>query len=68
VEIDRLLIPSLPLIMVEFQHRVDKKFMKRAITYCIQAFNRYGMNPILVVIGISCLSLDVTQLAKQSRA
>ncbi|KAI8890609.1 hypothetical protein K501DRAFT_167857 [Backusella circina FSU 941] len=58
---------SLPPIIVEFQHRVDKKFMKRAITYCIQASDRYGMDPILVVVSINSLSLDVTQLAKQSR-
>ncbi|CAO0792749.1 unnamed protein product [Mucor circinelloides] len=58
---------SLPPIIVEFQHRVDKKFMKRAITYCIQASDRYGIDPILVVVGINCLSLDITQLAKQSR-
>ncbi|KAG1137015.1 hypothetical protein G6F37_011905 [Rhizopus arrhizus] len=35
---------SLPPIIVEFQHRVDKKFMKRVIVYCIQVSDRYGMD------------------------
>jgi hypothetical protein len=58
---------GLPPIIVEFQHRVDKEFMKRTITYCIQASDRYDMEPILVVVGISSLSLDITQLAKENR-
>lgn len=36
-------LSSLPPIVVEFQQRVDKKFMKRTITYCIQASNRLGI-------------------------
>jgi hypothetical protein len=58
---------DLPPIIVEFQHRVDKDFMKRAITYCIQASDRYGIDPILVVVGINSLSLEILKVVKQSR-
>ena len=59
---------GLPLIIEEFQHYVGKKFMKRAIIYYTQAFNKYGVDPILIVVGINSSSLDITQLAKRSRA
>ncbi|CAM0141655.1 unnamed protein product [Umbelopsis sp. WA50703] len=40
-----------PPIVIEFQRTVDKKFMKRAIGYCLQASKRFGADP---TIDLSC--------------
>jgi hypothetical protein len=39
-------------IIIEFQKTVDAKFMKRAVNYCLQASQRYGIDPILFIICI----------------
>ncbi|KAI8636935.1 hypothetical protein BD408DRAFT_354736, partial [Parasitella parasitica] len=39
-----------PPIVVELQNRVDKFFMKRLINYILQAFKRYELNSIVIVI------------------
>jgi hypothetical protein len=36
-----------PPIVIEFQRTVDKKFMKRAIGYCLQASKRFGADPTI---------------------
>ncbi|KAL0078180.1 hypothetical protein J3Q64DRAFT_1757166 [Phycomyces blakesleeanus] len=59
---DVVLVPkstdsSLAPIIIEFQQVVDKKFMKRAVGYCLQAYKRFEIEPILLVICIKSLSI-----------
>lgn len=61
--------PSLPLppIIVEIQHTVNHLFMKRAVNYCLQAYKRYKMDPVLLVICVDTLHNDVSQRVAASR-
>ncbi|KAI7896230.1 uncharacterized protein EV154DRAFT_492748 [Mucor mucedo] len=38
-----------PLI-VEFQKTVDRKFIKRAMSYCLQASIRYDIDPVILIV------------------
>lgn len=46
-------IPSLPPVIIEFQHSVTKSFMCRSIQYCINVFNRFKILPILLIFCIN---------------
>ncbi|KAG1296357.1 hypothetical protein G6F64_013206 [Rhizopus arrhizus] len=58
---DLVLIPDVindeqrPLI-IEFQKTVDKKFIKRAISYCLQASSRYGIDPVILIFCIDTVA------------
>ncbi|KAI9260505.1 hypothetical protein BDA99DRAFT_423365, partial [Phascolomyces articulosus] len=52
---------SLPPIIIEIQHSVDTSFMKRAIDYFLQAFDRYKNDPILLVICPNRVSSNVLE-------
>ncbi|KAI9467614.1 hypothetical protein BDB00DRAFT_749371, partial [Zychaea mexicana] len=53
-------------IIIEFQCRVDKKFMKRLMMYSLQAYRRYEKDPIILIICSGTLSDDVANLLKSS--
>ncbi|KAI9492486.1 hypothetical protein BDB00DRAFT_910214 [Zychaea mexicana] len=53
-------------IIIEFQCRVDKKFMKRLIMYSLQAYRRYEKDPIMLIICSGTLYDDVANLLKSS--
>lgn len=42
-------------IIVEIQQKVDKAFMKRVIGYCLQAFKKYNIDPIILIICVDTL-------------
>ncbi|KAG1294649.1 hypothetical protein G6F66_005022 [Rhizopus arrhizus] len=44
---------GLPPIIVEIQQTVDKAFMKRSIGYCLQAFKKYNIDPIILIICVN---------------
>ncbi|ORE06339.1 hypothetical protein BCV72DRAFT_329034 [Rhizopus microsporus var. microsporus] len=43
-------------IIIEFQHRVDDLFLKRVVSYCLEAYERYCKEPILLIVCIETLS------------
>ncbi|KAI7894556.1 uncharacterized protein EV154DRAFT_414891, partial [Mucor mucedo] len=57
---------NLPPIILEIQHTVNLAFMKRAVTYCIQATNRYDIDPIILIICVDKLYQDIHQHMKPS--
>jgi hypothetical protein len=56
----------LPPIVVEFQHTVNIPFIKRAINYCLKAYNRYQNDPICLIVCIDTLSVDVYEQTEES--
>lgn len=61
--------PSLDLspIVIEFQHSVNKIFMKRATLYALEAYKRYQVEPIVLIVCMNTLSSDINQLTQPSR-
>lgn len=51
-------LSALPPLIVEIQHTVNKASMKRAISYCLQAFARYHKDPIILIICVEKLNQD----------
>lgn len=51
-------LSDFPLLIVEIQHTVNKAFMKRAVSYCLQAFARYHKDPIILIICVEKLNQD----------
>ncbi|GAA5813004.1 hypothetical protein MFLAVUS_006470 [Mucor flavus] len=50
---DLVLIPDEQRsLIVEFQKTVDKKIIKRAISYCLQANSRYDVDPVVLTFCI----------------
>ncbi|KAG1135549.1 hypothetical protein G6F37_012518 [Rhizopus arrhizus] len=58
---------NLSPIIIEFQHRVDELFLKRAVNYCLEAYERYKKEPILLMICIETLSDGIYSETKLSR-
>lgn len=54
-----------PLI-VEFQKTVDKKFIKRAISYCLQANSRYDIDPVMLIFCIDTVAESIEKKFKNS--
>lgn len=59
-------ILDLPPIVIKFQHTVNFPFIKRAINYCIKAYNRYQNDPICLIVCIDTLADDIYEQTKQS--
>ncbi|KAI7893182.1 uncharacterized protein EV154DRAFT_502762 [Mucor mucedo] len=57
---------NLPPIIIEFQQSVNNIFIKHAIEYALQAFKRYQVEPIILIICMNNLSSDVESLTKSS--
>ncbi|KAI9256706.1 hypothetical protein BY458DRAFT_492533 [Sporodiniella umbellata] len=58
---DLVLIPDVindeqRLLIVEFQKTVDKKFIKSAISYCLQANSRYDIDPVMLIFCIDTVA------------
>jgi hypothetical protein len=62
-----VLEPKLSILDLQIQHTADQLFMKRAIGYCIQAFNRIKMGLIIVIIYVSILDSYVGQHTMANR-
>lgn len=45
--------PSLPRIIIEFQHTVTNAFMARAVQNCLNVFNRFHILPVLLIFCIN---------------
>ncbi|KAI7856239.1 hypothetical protein BDC45DRAFT_533671 [Circinella umbellata] len=60
-----LSIGLLPII-IEFQQSVDYTFKKRVIQYSLQAYQRYKIEPIILIICMNTLSSDIEQSTKPS--
>ncbi|KAI8368619.1 hypothetical protein EDC96DRAFT_504996 [Choanephora cucurbitarum] len=58
---------NLPPIIVETQHTVNQLFMKRAVNYCLQAFKRYKVDPIILIVCVNTLHSYVVQSTMASR-
>ena len=60
---DVVLVPksvdTCPTIVFEFQGTVDKKSMKRAVGYCLQASKRFGTNPTISMVCIESVQDSV---------
>ncbi|GAN02122.1 hypothetical protein MAM1_0017c01562 [Mucor ambiguus] len=56
-------IPSLPPVIIEFQHSATKSFMCRSINYCVNVFNRFKIFPILLIFCIN--KVELKSLADQ---
>lgn len=50
-----------PTIVIEFQRAVDKKFMRRAIGYCLQGSKRFGTNPAILIVCIESIQGSVKE-------
>ncbi|KAI9248971.1 hypothetical protein EDC94DRAFT_624541 [Helicostylum pulchrum] len=50
-----------PTIVIEFQRTVDKRFMERAIAYCLQASKRFGAIPTLLIVCIESVQDSVKE-------
>ncbi|ORX61885.1 hypothetical protein DM01DRAFT_1331359 [Hesseltinella vesiculosa] len=55
---------GLPPIIVEFQHSVNKVFMKRATEYALQAFKRYDIDPIVFIVCMNTVLAEVEELTQ----
>lgn len=53
---------NLPPIIVQIQHTVDQFFMKRVVNYCLKAYKRYKVDPIILIICIDTLHNYVVNL------
>ena len=58
------LTSSLPPIIIEIQHSLDTNFMKRPVHYCLQAFDRYKSDLILLVLCPNRVSSNVPENKK----
>ncbi|KAL9536564.1 hypothetical protein MBANPS3_012560, partial [Mucor bainieri] len=58
---------NLPPIIVEIQYTVNQLFMKRAVNYCLQAFKRYKVDPIILIVCVNTLHSYVIQRTMASR-
>ncbi|RCH86230.1 hypothetical protein CU098_004340 [Rhizopus stolonifer] len=54
-----------PLIL-EIQYTVNLAFMKRAVNYCLQAFTRYDIEPIILIICVEKMDQDIYKHMKPS--
>jgi hypothetical protein len=50
---------DLPPIIVEIQYYVNKKFMRRAVGYCLQANSKFDVEPVLLVVCVGTLSEEI---------
>ncbi|KAG2200723.1 hypothetical protein INT46_008778 [Mucor plumbeus] len=50
---------DLPPIIVEIQYYVNKKFMRRAVGYCLQANSKFDVEPVLLVVCVGTLSKEI---------
>ncbi|KAI8886651.1 hypothetical protein K501DRAFT_157979, partial [Backusella circina FSU 941] len=57
---------DLPPLILEIQHTVNIAFMKRAVSYCIQAYTRYDSEPIILIICVEKLHQDIYKHVKPS--
>ncbi|KAL7333821.1 hypothetical protein PS15p_202682 [Mucor circinelloides] len=57
---------DLPPIVVEIQNRVDKLFIKRLIDYSLQAFERYELDPTVLIICTNTLSDCVAKAVEEA--
>jgi hypothetical protein len=69
---DILLIPKylgggLPHIIIEVQQQVDIMFMRRAISYALQGYKRYQVDPIALIFCVEKLAADVKEMTTTSR-
>jgi hypothetical protein len=55
---------DLPPITIEFQQSVNSIFIKRAIEYSLQAYKRYQVDSIILIICMNNLSSDAESLTK----
>ncbi|KAI7886884.1 uncharacterized protein EV154DRAFT_521070 [Mucor mucedo] len=51
-------LSDLPPLIVEIQHTFNKAFMKRAVSYCLQAFAICHKDPIILIICVEELNQD----------
>lgn len=58
---------NLPPIIVEIQYTVNQLFMKRAVNYSLQAFKRYKVDPIILIVCVNTLHSYVVQRTMASR-
>ncbi|ORX56296.1 hypothetical protein DM01DRAFT_1382562 [Hesseltinella vesiculosa] len=57
---------DLPPIILEFQQRVDRPFMKRVTRYALQAYDRHEIDPIILVICTKKLTAEVESLLQDT--
>ncbi|KAG2205765.1 hypothetical protein INT47_003948 [Mucor saturninus] len=55
-----------PLI-VEFQKTVDKKFIKRAMSYCLQASIRYDIDPVILIVCTDAIIESLKEKLQKSK-
>ncbi|GAA5816547.1 hypothetical protein MFLAVUS_010077 [Mucor flavus] len=68
---DLVLEPKTPFldllpIVIEFQHTVNFRFIKRTINYCLKAYDRYHIEPICLIVCIDTLAGDCYEQTMQS--
>lgn len=59
-------ISAFPPIIIEVQKIVDEKFIIRAIQYCTLVYQKYGKQPIIVIFGISSITMNILSLTTAS--
>ncbi|KAI8381038.1 uncharacterized protein BYT42DRAFT_494984 [Radiomyces spectabilis] len=52
---------QLPPIIIEVEQSVDKDFIKRVNHYCLQAYNKYKCDPLVLIICVDKLSTYVME-------
>ncbi|KAI9475869.1 MAG: hypothetical protein EXX96DRAFT_574968 [Benjaminiella poitrasii] len=57
---------DLPPLILEIQHTVNLVSMKRAVSYCLQAFTRYDIEPIILIICVEKMHQDIYKHMKPS--
>lgn len=58
---------GLPPLIVEVQHTVNLGFMKRAVSYCLQAYMRYDNEPTILIFCVEQLQHDILKHVKPSK-
>lgn len=58
---------DLPPLILEIQHTVNLAFMKRAVSSCLQAFTRYDIEPIILIICVEKMDQDIYKHMKPSK-
>ncbi|CAO3701880.1 unnamed protein product [Rhizopus stolonifer] len=58
---------DLPPIIVEIQHKVNKKFMRRDVGYCLLANLKFDVEPILLVVCVGTLNEEIKDDTVDSR-
>ncbi|CEP19293.1 hypothetical protein [Parasitella parasitica] len=58
---------DLPPIIVEIQHTVNKQFMRRAVGYCLQAYSKFDVEPVLLISCSETLSEEIKDDTVDSR-